>query len=1774
MRFFLTACMMMMMAVGCDNRSDIDVQERPPQSYIISGSAVKAPWVNAQVQLYELDLSNPDFLGRLVTTGKTDLQAKFEGVTIPDLTRHYMLVVNTTEETVELGNNAVPMIDTMYSFLPANAFIENAQDINLIATPLTTMAVKLAIQNADLNSGLYKGNGDGITTESEWLAALDIATDVVKSLMGYSLVDDIDIYTQTPVVVHTSSEENKLDALHYRLAIEATGSLIQHLATNNDTNTLFNDVLSDMADGKIEGAQHYQLEDVDRFSQTLMTQPIVNGGEKTLSDLGEYLKVEAQSINIDDDFSPQQPPQMLSQYYVVDVDDDGDFNSRDEDDDNDGKSDQEERNTGRDSARHPHTIFDDYAKQRIGARVPKLVDYEDLSINVFDSEQRDRLNQFVIDAEAESFPIKAHERVMAFHKVLDANKSRSERIQALQDLNLLVSDDLEQQDLIEALDNNSTASLFELKGLVEKNNRIHQSLRDQRRDNQLTPDDFLSYGIHFDSADEIEMVFEQPFLNASPKVEHIKKRKAAIGLLLAYYKQEVGVGAPELSTYQDVGFHNIEQEEVDYLNEVIRTNTLLAERNILKLINLFSRQYHFVNDHENNFNSTSIFVFDVLEFEGGEPLAFVDANLAQCVKDTAFENGWHLVNEITSLNCSNLEINNITGLEVLTGLKELDLSDNTLTEVNVSSLSELVSLNLASNQLMSLDLSNQPYLERLVFMGNPLSEMVLEQNSPFNRPMADIRAIERTNIIIHSDIDEQDDDKFSYSWQQLSGIEAELTNTETANLAVNLPALGEKESDTLAFSLTTTSNTGLVSVSTVFVNLFPIWHQEFISPNLVTVVKREVIGSPVISYQNDSDNQLTDLLITTPADSPQSTGVSYRFHVGNYKTIDFGLSLSAEHINSVINNDDISLDIGLKLTNSGQYVSAQTLVLKPNEPQSLSLQHFMTEGGQEVLLEIQSSTPNIKIRLHDIIVGDHNISPVAQCFAIHTPDEDIELDFNAEDLLKVKTAIYNTKVGENYNPTDMSNVDNYYNAFNFSLDSNNQLTSNKNFSSYGELRNIAKTLAAYLKNHPDDIDYINKANNLIRYLSEQVCRGDFTIPFYGIDDASDEILLLSDHLSEHVKTLFSAVLSKESHVFKYLWMSDKQYGLATKSFISTDDVYLRFEFLIPHAFLFTDENKIHQQLAAVQRFSNRVLTHSPTTFDGIKPDGTTFHHWSHHPSYLYSYKSLIEGNIYLIDTQYKIPANKLNNLLKAASLLALTGNDNRFSPLSLSGRGPTNRLQNISSAYISKLNQLELDSIQPVDNSYTATLLKFVYPNAAPLNGGNEEVYPMEGVYQFNYANYALLRHKDWLVVNKGQSRSLWGAEIYSNANRFGRYQSYGTQEVIYHGSKLDNGYNHRTWNWNYNPGATTIVLPWVNLLAEFNRVDEYQEYGFAGALSFKRSETPLIPLKHVKGDIGLFAMNFKEKEKISGWGAVYYDGNKVSTVPRDKSFSFKKSSFYFEDLIINLGSNITAENSSEHPVVTTLYQRQDSGLNNINVNGIADAVVDDSTYDVGNMANQWLIDNSGTGFYFVHSGAGIMLQHTAQQVPQHNSNATEDLTNNPIESYHLGYINHGINPTHGEYEYLLFPATSQEKMTTFADQFSQQMPYIVHQKNDVAHIVEKDDAWGFAIFNASTIIDKGYVYSVSKPVLIMMEKDTNVDLTPLSIAMADPDLGFSMRSDGSDPSPIRHQLRLNGAWELLVENLKVKILSQESCDFTLVEVTLAHGIAEQWEMQPNTDCP
>lgn len=43
---------------------------------------------------------------------------------------------------------------------------------------------------------------------------------------------------------------------------------------------------------------------------------------------------------------------------------------------------------------------------------------------------------------------------------------------------------------------------------------------------------------------------------------------------------------------------------------------------------------------------------------------------------------------------------------------------------------------------------------------------------------------------------------------------------------------------------------------------------------------------------------------------------------------------------------------------------------------------------------------------------------------------------------------------------------------------------------------------------------------------------------------------------------------------------------------------------------------------------------------------------------------------------------------------------------------------------------------------------------------------------------------------------------------------------MIKPGGKDKNGFDNKKWDWNYQPGGTTKVLPWKKLIAPTNRID------------------------------------------------------------------------------------------------------------------------------------------------------------------------------------------------------------------------------------------------------------------------------------------------------------------------------------------------------------------
>ena len=98
--------------------------------------------------------------------------------------------------------------------------------------------------------------------------------------------------------------------------------------------------------------------------------------------------------------------------------------------------------------------------------------------------------------------------------------------------------------------------------------------------------------------------------------------------------------------------------------------------------------------------------FDGYQISEGTPLStvnFPDFNLHSCFNDVAVQNEWIFVEQVTLLDCSGRGIYDLSGIELLSALKTLNLAQNQLSYIYpLSNLSNLEKLELFSNQLMML----------------------------------------------------------------------------------------------------------------------------------------------------------------------------------------------------------------------------------------------------------------------------------------------------------------------------------------------------------------------------------------------------------------------------------------------------------------------------------------------------------------------------------------------------------------------------------------------------------------------------------------------------------------------------------------------------------------------------------------------------------------------------------------------------------------------------------------------------------------------------------------------------------------------------------------------------------------------------------------------------------------------------------------------------------------------------------------------------------------
>ena len=240
-----------------------------------------------------------------------------------------------------------------------------------------------------------------------------------------------------------------------------------------------------------------------------------------------------------------------------------------------------------------------------------------------------------------------------------------------------------------------------------------------------------------------------------------------------------------------------------------------------------------------------------------------------------------------------------------------------------------------------------------------------------------------------------------------------------------------------------------------------------------------------------------------------------------------------------------------------------------------------------------------------------------------------------------------------------------------------------------------------------------------------------------------------------------------------------------------------------------------------------------------------------------------------------------------------------------------------------------------------------------------------QGTEYYGFSCSMSHRYGEDLVTIAGHSRYLWAAEIYQQANHYGRYLTHGSMDI--------GGFSMLGWDWCHIPGTTAAVLPMEQMKANVLNVDEFSGYEemlisdewFAGGVTHE-------------GRNGAFAMKLHEHDKYNG------------------TLRARKSFFAFENRIVCLGTDI--ENGlAGAPVHTTLFQKS----------------LESSDKDTCCVYEGGVIrDHDGVTYIVkdadIHFRSGV----------QHSLHEESD---KPVEGlFEVAYIDHGDIVKDGRYEYVV----------------------------------------------------------------------------------------------------------------------------------------------------------
>ena len=507
-----------------------------------------------------------------------------------------------------------------------------------------------------------------------------------------------------------------------------------------------------------------------------------------------------------------------------------------------------------------------------------------------------------------------------------------------------------------------------------------------------------------------------------------------------------------------------------------------------------------------------------------------------------------------------------------------------------------------------------------------------------------------------------------------------------------------------------------------------------------------------------------------------------------------------------------------------------------------------------------------------------------------------------------------------------------------------------------------------------------------------------------------------------------------------------------------------------------------RNLRGLARWLNASLETTPGTMGGIKADGTTFHHSGFYPAYandglsaVGQYAEICGGTPYGLDEGGRTQLRRALETLRNCCNL-------RDWPLGISGRHPFRfGMTDGCAQAFARLAALEKGSAaRSLARDYER--LSATEPAAAPRRGAREQTprspRAPESFFAYNHAAAGVYRSGEALALMKGFNQDVWGSEIYTRDNRYGRYQSYGSVCILSSGrpvSQAAGGFSEPGWDWNRIPGATTIHLPLEELESpRSSTLMAYNPQSFAGAGS-------------LEGRAGLFALHLQEADE------------KRFT----PDFTARKSVFCCGGRLLCLGSAIRNGNS-RYPTETTLFQCARS------------ACTDDTPAPEG-----WLAD--GTGNYF-RVLEGELKEASGLQQSRHNK--TKRRTQG---EFRTAWLDHGSAPTDARYAYeiLVQPDAKARR------QAAKRSPFDIIELSDTLHAAlhKPSGTYAFAAFGEASVA-QGPLRRLPAGLIVLCRTNSEGILT---LSVTDPDLHLPRhgRNVTEEGRACPRDIVLRGSWSL-----------------------------------------